>query len=203
MVAAINPDGGPLVLCRGRLDDAVSAIADPQPVTIAGAYRFADPVYTAVRGMLSGADWHRTGVWRATAPCRVDVLAWLVEVDAAVFSWHPDGDAARQPRALPTGVTDGLAGQRGLQPLLRFPPKLRKGRNWLRRVAAALPQTSALVARVSRSVASRSARRRCSTIHISMRFCASLSAYRNAAVYGAERDGGTAIEWCAHCLASR
>jgi len=94
-------------------------------------------------------------------------------------------------------------------------------------------QTSALVARVSRSVAIRCARRRCSTIHISMRFCASLSAYRGAAVlfklldvlvaaaqpvpglvggfccaarfnaHGAERDGGTAIEWCAHCLASR
>jgi hypothetical protein len=94
-------------------------------------------------------------------------------------------------------------------------------------------QTSALVARVSRSVAIRCARRRCSTIHISMRFCASLPAYRGAAMlfklldvlvaaaqqvarlvggfccvarlnaHGAERDGRTAIEWCAHCLASR
>jgi hypothetical protein len=92
-------------------------------------------------------------------------------------------------------------------------------------------QTSALVARVSRSVAIRSARRRCCTIHISMRFCASLSAYRGAAVllklldvlvaaaqpvrglvggfccaagfnaHGAERERGTAIEWSAHCLA--
>jgi hypothetical protein len=87
-------------------------------------------------------------------------------------------------------------------------------------------QTSDLVARVSRSVNSRSARRRCSTI----RGCASSSAYRSAAVlfklldvlvaaaqpvprlvggfccaasfnaHGAERNGGTAIEWCAHCL---
>jgi len=94
-------------------------------------------------------------------------------------------------------------------------------------------QTSALVARVSRSVAIRSARGRCSTIRISMRFCASLSAYRDAAVlfklldvlvaaaqpvpglvggfgcaagfnaHGAERDGGAAIEWSAHCLANR
>jgi hypothetical protein len=93
--------------------------------------------------------------------------------------------------------------------------------------------TSALVERVSRSVAIGSARRRCSTIHIFMRLCASLSAYRGAAVFfklldvlvaaaqpvpglvagfgcaagfnahGAERDGGTAIEWSAHCLASR
>jgi hypothetical protein len=94
-------------------------------------------------------------------------------------------------------------------------------------------QTSALVARVSRSVAIRSARTRCCTIRISMRFCASLSAYRGAAVllklldvlvaaaqpvpglvggfccaagfnaHGAERDRGTPIEWSAHCLASR
>jgi hypothetical protein len=90
--------------------------------------------------------------------------------------------------------------------------------------ASAPAQTSALVARVGRSVASRSARRRCSTI----RGCASLSAYRGAAVlfkfldvlvaaaqpvprlvgglccaagfnaHGAERNGGTAVEGCAH-----
>lgn len=101
------------------------------------------------------------------------------------------------------------------------------------RASTPVAHTSALVARVSRSVASRSARSRCSTIHISMRFCASLSAYRGAAVlfkffdvlvaaaqliprlvggfccaasfnaHGAERDGGTAVEWCAHCVASR
>jgi hypothetical protein len=94
-------------------------------------------------------------------------------------------------------------------------------------------QTSALVARVSRSVAIRSARRRCSAIHISMRFCASLSAYRGAAVlfklldvlvaaaqpvpglvggfycaagfnaHGADRDDGTAIEWSALSLTGR
>jgi hypothetical protein len=70
-------------------------------------------------------------------------------------------------------------------------------------------------------------------IHISERNCASLLAYRSAAVlfkfadmfvtaaqlvprlvsgfccatsfnaHGAQRDGGTAVEWCAHCLASR
>jgi hypothetical protein len=101
------------------------------------------------------------------------------------------------------------------------------------RASTPVAQTSDLVARLSRSVAIRCVRRRCSTIHISMRFCASLSAYRGAAVlfklldvlvaaaqpvpglvggfccaasfnaHGAERDGGTAIEWCAHCLASR
>ena len=110
----------------------------------------------------------------------------------------------------------------------------------LARASNPVTQTSALVAWVSRSVASRSARRRCSTIHISIRFCASLSAYRGslsayrgAAVlfelfdvfvaaaqvvnglvsgfccaagfdaHGAEGNGGTAIEWFAHCLASR
>ena len=87
------------------------------------------------------------------------------------------------------------------------------------------------LARASTPVAqtSRSARRRCSTIHM----CASLSAYRGAAAlfklsdvsvaaaqqvprlvggfcweasfnaHGAERDDGTALEWCARCLASR
>jgi hypothetical protein len=70
-------------------------------------------------------------------------------------------------------------------------------------------------------------------IHISVRFCASLSVYRGTAVllelldvlvaaaqlvprlvsglccaagfnaHDAERDDGTAIEWSAHCLASR
>lgn len=101
------------------------------------------------------------------------------------------------------------------------------------RASTPVAQTSALVARVSRSVASRSARRRCFTTHISMRFCASLSAYRGAAVllkfldvlvaaaqpvprlvggfcyaagfnaHGADRNGGTAVEWCARCWASR
>jgi hypothetical protein len=94
-------------------------------------------------------------------------------------------------------------------------------------------RTSAWVARISRSVAIRSARTRCCTIHISMRVCASLSAYRGAAMllklsdvsvaaaqpvpglvggfgcaaglnaHRAERQRGTAIEWSAHCLASR
>ena len=94
-------------------------------------------------------------------------------------------------------------------------------------------QTGALVARVSRSVAIRSARRRRSAIRMSTRFCASLSAYRGAAVlfkvsdvlvaaaqpisglvggfggparfnaHGAERDDGAAVKWCARCLASQ
>jgi hypothetical protein len=97
------------------------------------------------------------------------------------------------------------------------------------RASTPVAQTSALVEQVSRSVAIRSARRRAPRFDI----CASLSAYRGAAVlfklldvfvaaaqqvprlvggfccaaslnaHGAERDGGTAIEWCAHCLASR
>ena len=92
-------------------------------------------------------------------------------------------------------------------------------------------ETSALVAQVSRSVASRSARRRCSTNQI--RICASLSAYRGAAVlfkfldvlvaaaqqlprlvsgfccaasfeaHGAQRDDAAAVERCTHCSASR
>jgi hypothetical protein len=92
------------------------------------------------------------------------------------------------------------------------------------RVITPVLQTRALVARVRRSVAICSA---------CMPFCASLSAYRGTAVllkllyvlvaaaqvvprlvgslgcaasfnaHGAEWDGGTAIEWCAHGLASR
>jgi hypothetical protein len=102
------------------------------------------------------------------------------------------------------------------------------------RASTPVAQTSALVARVSRSVARRFARGRCSTMHVPMRSCASLSAYRGTAVlfklldvlvtaaqqrvprlvdgfccaagfkaHDTESDGGTAIEWCAQCLASR
>jgi hypothetical protein len=100
------------------------------------------------------------------------------------------------------------------------------------RASTPVAQTSAF-RRLSRSFAIHSGRRRCSTIHISKRFCESLSAYRSAAVlfklsdvfvtaaqliprlvsgfccatsfnaHGAERDGGTAVERCADCLTGR
>src|SRR5271156_431068 len=87
LVAAITNS---LPLAKQHLHDAVAALADPQAVSINGAYLWAPPVYTALRGMLRGAVEHRIGGWRATAPCRTDILAWLVEVDRVVGSWEPD-----------------------------------------------------------------------------------------------------------------
>jgi hypothetical protein len=49
MVAAISYADGPLTLARRRLGDAVAALADPQPVSLGGVYRFATPVYLELR----------------------------------------------------------------------------------------------------------------------------------------------------------
>jgi hypothetical protein len=84
-----SPDG-PLALCRGRLDDAVAALADPHAVACNGAYRWADPVYTAMRLALRGVPIARRGLLRPVLPCRLDALQWLIEVDRVVASWEPD-----------------------------------------------------------------------------------------------------------------
>jgi hypothetical protein len=91
---ASSEDGHPLA--KRRLADAVHAVADPQPVAINGTYRWAPALYTGMRGALRGAVEHRSGVWRSVLPCRLDVLGWLVEVDAAVCSWEPDGKGTIQ-----------------------------------------------------------------------------------------------------------
>jgi hypothetical protein len=87
-------DDGPLAVTRRRLADAVSALADPIPVCVGGgAYRWAPALYTQLRGALRGtaAPVRRARVPRSRLPCRVDVLALLIEVDRTVGTWEPHG----------------------------------------------------------------------------------------------------------------
>jgi hypothetical protein len=79
-----------LPLAKRRLADAVHALADPQAVACNGAYRWADPVYTAMKLALRGVPIARRGLFRPVLPCRLDALTWLIEVDRVVGSWEPD-----------------------------------------------------------------------------------------------------------------
>ena len=82
-------DDGPLPLARRRLSDAVHALADPIPVWVGGTCRWCDPLHTRLRMALRGAPVRRSGA-RRTAPCRIDVLTLLIDVDATVAGWEPD-----------------------------------------------------------------------------------------------------------------
>jgi hypothetical protein len=82
---------GPLPLARRRLNDAVHALADPVPLWADGVCRWSDSVYVRLRGALRGAPVSRTTTYRRSKPpCRFDVLALLVSIDAAVCTWEPD-----------------------------------------------------------------------------------------------------------------
>jgi hypothetical protein len=95
---------GPLPLAKRALDDAVSAICDPIPRWVDGELRWADPLYVQLRIELAGnKPTQRSQVVRAILPCRVDILALLIEVDRAVITWtRPDGkgDTPERLRAL-------------------------------------------------------------------------------------------------------
>jgi hypothetical protein len=121
LVAAITNSDGALPLAKRQLEDAVSAIADPQPAYAGGAYRWADPLYTQLRGALRDRPQRHIPGWSAVAPCRLDALALLVEIDTAVRSWCPDGKGTTDRRhqligrgyrpqdvALITGYSDRL-----------------------------------------------------------------------------------------------
>jgi hypothetical protein len=90
VAAIVNSEDG-LPLAKQRLADAVHALADPQPVSINGAYRWMPAPYNAMRGALRGTTERRRGAWRSVLPCRLDALTWLIEVDRVVGSWVPDG----------------------------------------------------------------------------------------------------------------
>jgi ribosomal protein S27AE len=101
-VTLLVADDGPLPLARRRLADAVHALANPQPQWIAGVARWQHSLYTRLRTELAGG--RVAGRWRphsARLPCRGDVLALLVEVDAAVAGWEPaKGDTVDRLHAL-------------------------------------------------------------------------------------------------------
>lgn len=78
-MAVIGPDG-PLALARRQLENAVAALADPEPVWDAGVCRWAPAVYVCLRRLGS-----------SRLPCRIDVLTWIVDVDAVVAGWEPGG----------------------------------------------------------------------------------------------------------------
>ena len=87
------PVDGVLEPVLRRFGNAVAALADPVPIWEHGACRWSDAVYQRLRAALVG----KTGAGRRRAvpssrmPCRTDVLVWLLEVDAAVAEWTPDG----------------------------------------------------------------------------------------------------------------
>jgi hypothetical protein len=94
-------DDGPLAVTRRRLADAVSALADPIPVCVGGGtYRWAPALYAQLRGALRGttAPVRRARVPRSRLPCRVDVLALLLEVDGTVTGWTPGGKGGTTDR---------------------------------------------------------------------------------------------------------
>jgi hypothetical protein len=86
------PDGdGPLVLTRRRLDAAVHALADPVLVWDGGVCRWSDGLYSRLRGAITARTAGRRPVMAGSrAPCRTDVLVWLIEVDTAVAARTPD-----------------------------------------------------------------------------------------------------------------
>jgi hypothetical protein len=90
-VAAITNSDGALPLAKRRLEDAVSAIADPQPAYAGGICRWMDSLYLQLREALRDRPQRHIPGWRAVTPCRLDALALLVEIDTAVRSWCPDG----------------------------------------------------------------------------------------------------------------
>jgi hypothetical protein len=92
VITAIAPHDGPLGLARQRLDDAVRALADPVPEQIGGVLRWADPLYTRLRAALCSAKGQQRGAAsRSRLPCRVDVLALLLEIDHTVCAWTRAG----------------------------------------------------------------------------------------------------------------
>jgi hypothetical protein len=80
----------PLALARQWLDDAVRTLADPVQVRTGDVHGWSDPLYVRLRVALPGG--RRTGRRRpahtSRLPCRVDVLALLVEIDTTVGSWE-------------------------------------------------------------------------------------------------------------------
>lgn len=87
-----SPEGASLPLAKRRLADSVSAMIDPKPLSINGIYRWADPVYNAMRAELRSSYRYRTALFGSRAPCRLDALEWLRQVDRAVYSWEPKGE---------------------------------------------------------------------------------------------------------------
>lgn len=79
-------------MARRRLSDAVHALADRQPQWIDGVCRWADPLYTRLRGSMRGAPMQSgRRVPDSRLPCRTDILTWLIDVDMTVAEWQPQG----------------------------------------------------------------------------------------------------------------
>ncbi|MGE5697104.1 MAG: hypothetical protein ACM4D3_18300 [Candidatus Sericytochromatia bacterium] len=83
-------DDGPLPLARRRLVDAVHALADPIPVWDGGTCRWSDPLYVRLRQAMQSQRGGYTRIHSSKLPCRVDVLALLIEVDGTVTRWTPE-----------------------------------------------------------------------------------------------------------------
>jgi hypothetical protein len=85
----MSPEDG-LPLAKRRLADAVATIADPVPLWVGGTCRWGEPIYAQLRSALRDKPQRHTPGWRAVAPCRLDALALIVEVDSTVATWEPN-----------------------------------------------------------------------------------------------------------------
>jgi len=121
-VAIPDISDGPLALTRRRFDNSVHALADPVPVWDHGVCRWSDSLYVRLRGAITARTAGRRRVMAGSrAPCRTDVLVWLIEVDSTVAGWEPDskGDtverlhqlSARGFRPQDCGLIDDYCGQ--------------------------------------------------------------------------------------------
>ena len=86
------PVDGALPLALRRLGDAAHGLVDPVPLWGGGVCRWSDSVYVRLRAALVGRTARsRAAMAGSRLPCRVDVLALVVDIDTAVAGWEPEG----------------------------------------------------------------------------------------------------------------
>ncbi len=112
-------EDGPLVLARRQLENAVAALADPQPAWDGGVCRWA-PAVCLRRELLGGRVVRRIVRQTSRPPCRTDVFNCLVDIDTTVAAWEPDAKgtldrlhqlAARGWRPQDCSLIDGYCAQ--------------------------------------------------------------------------------------------
>lgn len=82
----------PLAKARRRLTEAVAALAEPVPIWDSGVCRYTEPTYTRLRGALRGQPTRSVRrIPSLRLPCRGDVLALLLDIDATTAQWEPHG----------------------------------------------------------------------------------------------------------------
>lgn len=88
-MSAAQQEDGNLPQARRQLDDAISALADPQPQTLHdGTLTWLDSAYVQLRDAIPGSKRDRTGVAGSQPPLWIDACQLLHEIDTAVAAWE-------------------------------------------------------------------------------------------------------------------